>query len=478
MTQAPLRRPARAGGHLAIAGAGAAAAFLLLAATVILRPIAPGQFLVLAFLAGIVGIAAIAARVAPAWLISIGILFVPMAGNWELVGVPGTIAPDRVLLLAGVIATLARVPAVRDLPDPKFRAAHWLFAVYLAYALGSALVVGTLFSDSVFQLERMGITALGCFLVAPVAFARPEDRRILLWCLAGMGAYLGVLAVFEIAAPGLVVPHFITDPSIARHLGRARGPFLEAELNGFAMFVALVAALVLYANSKIPRERALALLVVAPCALGILLTLTRTTWLGAVLGVLVAMLVSRQLRPYLLPAIAAGVLLVIGAFAVIPGLQASASDRANNQGTVYERQNLNRAALNMMLDLPLTGHGWNRFASVADEFFWQADDYPLGVTKAKVGAHNLLLGIGSELGLIGIFLWAAGLVAAGWAALTGPIPPELRAWRIGFVAIAVHYAIVVLFTPARHPYLLLTVLVWAAVAAGPNSLQPRQESRA
>lgn len=469
MTPAP-RPSARLG-----APAGVAAVVVALgglAAVSLVRPVAPLPFVLLCAAAALVGLAAIAVRIAPAWLLSLGIVVAPMAGNWELVGVPGTLAPDRMLLLAGVIATLARVPAVRDLPEPRVRASHWIFAVYLAYGLGSAVVVGSIFSDTVFQLERLGLTALGCFLVAPVAFARPEDRRILLWCLTGLGAYLGVLAVVEIVAPALVFPAFITDPGIARHLGRARGPFLEAELNGFAMFASLLAALILHSGSVSVRERRVALAVVALCALGILLTLTRTTWLGAVAGGLAALIATPSLRRYLLPSVAAGVAMVLVALAVIPGLAASVTDRASNQHTVWDRQNLNRAAMNMVLDKPLTGHGWNRFSAVANDYFWQADTYPLGVAKAKVGAHNLPLAIASELGLIGVTLWAAGMIAAFWEGLTGRIPPSVRPWRIALIALVVHYVVLVLVTPARHPVIALFLLVWAAIAAGPRSLQP------
>ncbi len=473
MSQAPLSRPRSRSG--AAAGAGAVLlAVAALAAIGALQPIAPTQFVLGAMVAALAGVTAIAGRVSPAWLLSLGIVFTPMAGNWEMIGFPGTLAPDRILLLAGVIATLARVPAVRDLPEPRVRTSHWLFAVYLAYAIGSAVIVGTLLSDPVFQLERMGLTAFGCFLVAPVAFARPEDRRILLWCLAGLGGYLGVLAVFEIAAPGLVFPSFITDPSVQRHLGRARGPFLEAELNGYAMFVALIAALILRAISTAPRERLIALLIIGPCALGILLTLTRTTWLGAILGGVIALAVTPRLRHLLLPAVVAGAVLVLGAFAVIPGLSDSATNRAGNQQTLWDRQNLNRAATNMLMEKPLTGHGWNRFASVANSYFFQADDYPLGIVKAKVGAHNLPLAVASELGLIGATLLLGGLLVAFWEGLTGPAAPDIQLWRVGLIALAIHYLVIMLLTPGRHLFLLITLLIWAAVCAGPRSLQPRE----
>jgi O-antigen ligase len=467
--QAPVRGAAGTDRRLLLFGALAAAGVL---AAVALGPAAPAPFIVACGLAGLAGIAAIATRVSPAWMVSLGIVAAPMAGNWGFVGIPGALAPDRFLLLAGVVAALARVPALRGLPEPRVRAAHWFFAAYLAYGIGSALIVGTLLIDTVYQVERLGLTALGCFLVAPVVFARRQDRLILLWSLTGLGAYLGLLAIVEIVAPALAFPPFVADASVARNLGRARGPFLESGLNGFAMFTSALAAAVLYVTAPGPWVRRVAPAVVLLCALGILLTLTRTVWLGSAAGVVAALALTPRLRHLLVPALVAGAVLVLIAFAFIPGLAGSATDRAGNQQTIWDRQNLNRAAVGMLLDQPLVGQGWSRFSAVANDFFWQADGYPIGVSRAKTGAHNLPLAIASELGLIGIALWTAGMIAALWAAFTGPIPREVEPWRVAFIALAVHVAVMIMVTPAHHPFVLLITLVWAAIAAGPNSLQP------
>jgi O-antigen ligase len=212
--------------------------------------------------------------------------------------------------------------------------------------------------------------------------------------------------------------------------------------------------------------------VVGLCALGILLTLTRTVWLGSAAGILAALALTPRLRHLLVPTLVAGAALVLVAFAVIPGLASSATDRAGNQQTIWDRQNLNRAAVGMLLDRPLVGQGWSRFPAVANDYFWQADGYPIGVSRAKTGAHNRPLAIASELGLIGITLWAAGMIAALWAAFTGAIPRDVQPWRVAFIALTVHFLVMIMVTPAQHPFVLLITLVWAAIAAGPNSLQP------
>lgn len=458
---------------------GRAVAALALGAVVVaavvvgagLRVVGPGEFVLAAALAGAIGVAAIATRTSPAWMLSLGIVLSSMAGHWELVGIPGPAAPDRLLLAAGIIATLARVPAIRGVPEPRIRPSHIVLGIYSAYALGSALFVGTLLFEPVQQFDRMGLIAFGVFLVAPVAFARESDRRILLWALVGMGAYLSVTALLEVLAPPLVFPRFIADPSITRHIGRARGPFLEAEINGYAMFAALIASLIARTLTTSPRARTFTLLVAVGCALGILLTLSRGIWLGTLLGALVGVLMTPGLRRYLLPGLAGLALLVGAAFAVIPGLSERAGDRVGNQQTVWDRRNLNAAALSMVADRPLLGHGWNRFVAVADDYFWQGDEIPLTAANAKTGVHNRALAIASELGLIGLVLWAAAVVLALADGLLGPRPPALQPWRAGLAALAVAYGTLLMTTPAAIIFLLVLLLAWAGVAAGPRALQ-------
>ncbi|UUY03511.1 O-antigen ligase family protein [Svornostia abyssi] len=468
MTAAPVPR-SRAG--VLIAGAVAVIAVPLLAAAATRAlPVAPPLFLLACGLAGVLGLAVIATRTAPAWLLSLGLVLSSMAGHWDYVGLPGILAPDRLLLVTGVVATLARVAPVRDRPGPALRPSTWAFGLFLACALGSAIFHATLLIDPVAQLDRMGVTAIACFFVAPVAFARESERRVLAWSLVALGAYLAVTALLELTAGGLVVPGFIADPGITRHFGRARGPFLESEADGYAMFACLIAALIARHGTTSPRLRAFTLAVIALCALGIVLTLTRTAWLGAILGAFAALALTPSLRRYLPAAAAAAVVVVLGAFALIPGLSAAAGERAGNQETLWDRQNLNTAAVNMVLDQPLIGHGWNRFSAVANDYFWQAESFPLSVARAQTGVHNLLLAKASELGLIGAALWLLAIILALREGLTGPAPGDLGQWRAGLLALSVFYGVLVMVTPAAHPFELLVLLLWAGVAAGPAAL--------
>ncbi|UUY03510.1 O-antigen ligase family protein [Svornostia abyssi] len=432
--------------------------------------IAPRHFLITCGVAGAAGFIAIATGTRPAWLISAGVVLSTVAGHWELVGLPPLVTPERILLVGGVLATLLRVPAVRDVPHLRLRPSHWALMVFAAFAAASALAAGAL-GDPIEQLDRIGLPAFACFLAAPVAFATVQDRKILLGCLTALGAYLGVLAVVEIIASGLVFPAYIADPGVSRHLGRARGPFLESEVNGFAMFACLVAAMLLRRGTVVGWQRRAAEIVVTLCVVGIVLTLTRAAWAGAAAGAVAAAAASPQLRRVALPLAAAALVVVIAVFAVIPTLTDRASERATNQETVWDRQNLNRAAVNMFLDAPLTGKGWNSFQTVGDDYFWLADTYPLNTVRARTGMHNLVLARLAEVGLIGAGLW---LLASALALLDGLLGPprgsDLDAWRVGLLALVTCHVVLIMVTPAAHPFQFVLLFTWAGIAAGPKVL--------
>ena len=83
------------------------------------------------------------------------------------------------------------------------------------------------------------------FAIAPLAFRTEAQRKIFLGVLVALGGYLGLTALFETVGPhALVFPRYITNPELGYHVGRARGPFLEAEANGIALFICGIAAAV------------------------------------------------------------------------------------------------------------------------------------------------------------------------------------------------------------------------------------------
>jgi putative inorganic carbon (hco3(-)) transporter len=199
------------------------------------------------------------------------------------------------------------------------------------------------------------------------------------------------------------------------------------------------------------------------CALGLLLTETRSVWIAAGAGSLVALLAARETRRYVVPAFAAAGLLVVIALAVIPGLSASVHKRTSDQQPVWDRKNSNAAALRMIKAKPVLGFGWARFASDSGDYYRQSQDYPLSSVR---NVHNVYLANAVELGLLGALLWLAACSIAIGGAVLRRGPPSLHPWKIGLIAIAVSYAVVGMTTPEGYALSAMLLWTWAGVAWG------------
>lgn len=466
---------ATAGGVVALAGAAA------------LTPVqGPLPFLVLAGLMGLAGSGYLIWHLDPAWTIMGAICLSVFGGSWTQIGLPASlpIPPDRLLLVAGVAALLLRAPAAKARPTIKLWPIHWLLAVTLLYAATSALIADTLLTnDGFFRLfDRFGVAAFGMFLLAPALFRGSRRRNIFLGGLVAVGAYLGLTALFETIGPAaLVIPKYILNPNLGIHADRARGPFLEAEANGIALYFCGVAAVLAYAAwGHRPALRTATAAIAALCASGCLFTLQRAVWIGALAATIVTLLAFRELRRFVLPAAGVAATLVVGAFLFIPGFAGKAEQRAGNQQSLWDRTNLTSAAVRMVEARPLLGFGWGRFPDTSPPYFQQDPNVPLtavgpdscSTTSPTISgiippctqvAHNSYLSNAAELGLVGSVLWCLSFILAIGGAIWRRGPPEWRPWRAGLLAIALMWGVVVFFTPLEGPFSPVVLWAWAGI---------------
>ncbi|MBV9310015.1 MAG: O-antigen ligase family protein [Solirubrobacterales bacterium] len=416
---------------------------------------------------GVVVLAVVAVlvwRLAPAWVFTLALILSVFAGNWQQIGLPGAFAPERWLLVLGVAAVLLRAPGSANRPRLRPELTHALLALVAIYAVVSALVAGTLLQKSAaFELfDDLGILPFVVFLVVPVVFSGERERRILIFGMIGLGAYLGLTALFEtLKLHSLIVPSYIDNPAVGIHYGRARGPFVEAVTNGVGLFACALACGLGLTIVRRARERITIAVIMGLCVAGLLFTLQRSVWIAGAVAGLGLLLFVPSLRRWIIPGVAAAALVVGIPLLTSPTLRSKVQGRANQQGTVWDRQNQDRAALNMINARPLLGFGWAEFKTKSIDYYQQAGNYPL--TGFGLDVHDVYLRYGAELGLIGVTLWIAAIVMTLVGALLRRGPPMLYPWKVVAAAFVVFYLIIAATVPAQtFPNLVLWMLLGLA----------------
>ena len=393
----------------------------------------------------------------PAYLVCF-LAWVPadmLSGNSGQLGFP--ISPDRLLLAAGVVL-LALDPRPWRAVHIRWRGVHLALALMLVFAAVSAVASGSVTeNNAVFAwLDRLFVPFL-FFTLAPIVFATTHSRDLLLKIFTVMALYLGLTAVFQIIGPNaLVFPRYILDPDVGIQFNRARGPFVESEANGLVMAMTGFGAAVGVTRFR-GTWRSVAGLASVAAGVGILLSLTRSVWIGTVLGALLAFAAVPRLRRWLLPAAGAAALAVYALTTFVPGLSEKVSGRADAQGPLYDRLNTNAAALRIVEAHPLTGVGWLRFIDVVPQWVRQAPDYP--ITAINLEVHNVFLSRAAELGLVGAGVFVLCVLLGPVAAVLRRAPAgDLTGWRV--VALGTFCAWVVAANSSPLSYPLPNALLW------------------
>jgi putative inorganic carbon (HCO3(-)) transporter len=460
-------------------------------------------FLVVPGLVVVLLAASILWELPPAAMVCGALALTLFSGNWTMLGFPGfPFVPDRILIVAALLALALKSPGAVELPRIRIRGVHLLMLITVLYAIASGVLANTMGTKStIFDLlDRLGAIPFLMFVVAPAIFSGPRERAWLLATLVGIGAYLGFTAFFESIGPhSLVFPQYIRGFDVGRQSTQATGPFSQVVTEGFACYACAVAAIIAASRWR-GGWRWFAIAVALACLFGSFLTYERGVWIGDVVGVAAAGLVSRDVRRWLLPAVPVAALAVVAALTLIPSIQSTANSRINAIYPVWDRQNQTAAALKMIQAKPLLGFGWDNWANTAAPYFRLAPHrlltgYPSSLQQAELGGsssgqsasaggvssgpglasvqgalHDSYLSYAVELGLVGACMWLASVLWGLGSAVLGPGAPDLRAWRIGLVAIGGCFLVLCAVDPLSQNFTQLVLWTWAGVAAGAGSL--------
>jgi putative inorganic carbon (hco3(-)) transporter len=427
----------------------------------------------------------------PAMILCGAVALSIFSGEWARIGLGG-LPFDRLLIVMVLLALLLRAPGVVHLQALRVRNIHLLLGLTIIYVILSAAAAGTLTSEVglLSLIDRVGVTPYLMFLVAPAIFAGQRERNLLLATLVGVGAYLGLTAIFESLGPhSLVFPHYIVyiDTELPGH--RAGGPFGSSVAEGFATLACAVASAIAVVQWRGRRKRYLAGMVAVVCVFGCFLTLERGVWIAALAGISITALFTRAGRRMLIPGICAGALLIGGTLVLSPALSSKTSARVGDQNSVWDRQNMTAAGLRMVAAKPLFGFGFGKYPTESLEYFRESPNYPMNgysmpancvgescVPEKQVPLHDTYIALAVELGLIGGLLWLSSFVLGMGIGIFSPGSAALRPWKLGLLTLTICYLAICLFDPYQASFPDLLLWVWAGVAMGgsPASMHERR----
>jgi O-antigen ligase len=211
-----------------------------------------------------------------------------------------------------------------------------------------------------------------------------------------VGLYLGITGILEhYSVEALIFPSYIMDPYVGLHFGRSRGPFGNSVVMGGAL--CLIFFWVLWEQIHVKRSP-LNLVVLAVTLISIYFTDTRSAWLMFATSVAVLAIITKQLRkPCLAVATVLLVVYVSGVASKFSIYQPTLFSR--RQGPVDDRKNIIHASYLMFQDRPILGFGYGNFLKYSPPYFKEMEGVAL--RGEGEGQHNTLLGLLSELGLVG-----------------------------------------------------------------------------
>lgn len=351
------------------------------------------------------------------------------------------------------------------------RGARWrwdgstlLIATFLVYGVVQTAAMGLL-SRSVFVIYvwMPGLPMVMFLLLTQLGLTATEFRALLRSLLV-LGTYMAVISILEaVGWYGAIVPVWIVDPSpysitgglgsstpTSNYPGRAGGLLMQPAWNGLALsLIFCVAMLAMRLSDRRPRwpEAAVSVL----CVVGVFATYTRAAWMGCLLGTLVLLTrpsVSRAKTRLKRLGVALGMAACVAVLLVLP--DTAARQRIDESGTVLYRLNLWKAALSMTAAHPVFGTGFNSFAGNVSDY---RDEMTVGghMNIDNDAAHNTLLSMLVELGVVGLVLYVGALMVIfrrAWRAAQHEWGREGAAWVVVFAGV---YFLQAQFAVAHEP---------------------------
>lgn len=338
------------------------------------------------------------------------VLFNRAIGEIDLPGLPN-ISFFRIVWILLVVAFVFQIILKKRhlLPLTKIEIAMVIFSII---AMASKLFT----QDQIGDMEKSGITNVLNGFVFPFSIfvfsknlidSDKKIKKVFIFFLI-LGLYLTLTGICE-HYPKLsscVFPRYIMDPSVGIHWGRARGPFIQAAVNGTVLGIIFLIGVYLCIAARRPGYRNIFGIITALSLVTIYFAYTRACWLGSIISIVIL----AGFYPKFRKIFAVSLFIVIAIFAVmkndaLKNTDEAAAERFSRMGPIYSRLHIYNASWRMLADKPIFGFGFDTFQYFSPPYFTAIKGVPY--FEEGLVSHDTLLGILVELGLAG---WGALMV--------------------------------------------------------------------
>jgi O-antigen ligase len=388
----------------------------------------------------------------------------------------GLLALDRLAFLALAAAWFIEVVSGRRELE-RFGLTEFLMFCFVLLSVASAIaphdldVVGE--KGETLSIVRLISTGAffpyAIFVLTRQTFREERVIKRFLWFSVWVGIYCALMNIFWwVGFNTLIWPKSIIDPSAGSNPDRAQGIFLNPAVNGFVLVCTFIAAMYLAAQRG-QRFRRFALLAGLLMLVSIIPTQTRSAYLAAALVIFVSALFWTGFRRWYVV-----ILLIVGAVVVVNWSTFTSSDRSSggvgSANEAEDRLNLAATSIWAIEQRPVFGWGIGRFVELntLNHKAWGNTQWERGY---GILDHETPLGIGAELGIVGMVLWAliilSILVVSGraWRALPRS-GIESRWFAFAFWCVFIDYAITANLIDMRlFGFANSLFFVWAGIVA-------------
>lgn len=378
------------------------------------------------------------------------------------------ISIDRIIWIALFFTFLTGIALNQLKLDVKITRIEITMFILCLYILGSMIVAGTFYKKGqglfLNTFLQTFFFPFSIFIFAKNIINDEQKIKKVLMFFSIMGFYLGFTGICEYLNWNfLVFPKYIIDPLVGVHYGKARGPLLDAGVNGVLLGECLFITIYLLIHSSSTKMKIFHIITIIFILTALIFTFNRSSWIGVSFASLILFTFYPKSRKFII----AG-LLILGILTILlqTGVLKTGKEITSLK-TFHHRLVHYAAALRMFADKPFFGFGYNNAKKFQAKYFKRIEGIPYKYGKGSeryITIHNVFLTMVVELGLIGfsLFIFILFFILRISIKLYQQIPSELTAYKglvIIFWAIFIVFFVKIQFSEIRF-FMLPTALVF------------------